>query len=55
VIQHIIIGAAALLGLIGLGVACWSIKRTHDEIRSRNQYLAEVVDRALQQRARLMR
>lgn len=52
-IQHIIIGAAALLGLVG--VACWSIKRTHDEIRSRNQYLAEVVDRALQQRARLMR
>jgi hypothetical protein len=54
-IQHIITGVVALLALGGLGSACWSIMRTHDEIRSRNQHLAEQVDTALNQGIKLTR
>lgn len=45
-IQYLIIGIVGVLSLVGLGVALYSIKLTHDEIRSRNRHLSEQVHAA---------
>lgn len=52
-IQNIIISAAGVLALAGLAAALYSIKLTHDQIRNRNRHLAEQVDAALNQGARI--
>lgn len=54
-IQYLIIGAAGVVALAGLGVAIYSIKLTHDQIRNRNRHLAEQVDAALNQGTRIAR
>ena len=54
-IQYIIIGAVGVLSLAGLGVALYSIKLTHDQIRDRNQHLAAQVDAAVRRHTRIVR
>jgi hypothetical protein len=34
--------AAGLVGVAGLGVACWSIQRTHNKIHSRDRSGADL-------------
>lgn len=53
--QYLIIGAVGVLALAGLGVALYSIKLTHDQIRDRNRHLAEQVDAALNRGTRIVR
>ena len=55
IIIGIIIGAVAMVALAGLGVALYSIKLTHDQIRDRDQHLAAQVDAALRRQTRIVR
>ena len=54
-ILYIIIGGVGVVALAGLGVALYSIKLTHDEIRNRNRHLAERVDMTINRSTRIVR
>ena len=54
-ITYIIIGAVGAVALAGLGVALYSVRLTHDQIRNRNRHLAEQVDMTINRSTRIVR